>query len=113
MRIAFTGGRDYRNRQVVYHLLETLRPSLEHVAVGDARGLDEIVRMACMNLNVVHTMYVAEWETHGRAAGPIRNKAMLLDGRPDILIAFPGGIGTENCIRQARELAITVMRIVE
>jgi hypothetical protein len=33
------------------------------------------------------------WPTHGLAAGAIRNKRMLVEGRPDLVMAFPGGPG--------------------
>ena len=29
-----------------------------------------------------------DWATHGRAAGPIRNQAMLQEGKPDVVVAF-------------------------
>jgi len=35
-----------------------------------------------------------DWEAHGRLAGPIRNAPMIREGKPDVVIAFPGGPGT-------------------
>ncbi len=35
--------------------------------------------------------FPADREKHGRAAGPIRNKQMLEEGKPDLVAAFPGG----------------------
>jgi hypothetical protein len=37
---------------------------------------------------------MAEWERLGRKAGPIRNQRMLEEGKPDLVVAFPGGTGT-------------------
>ena len=56
-------------------------------------------------------MYPADWDTHGRGAGPIRNKQMLEEGKPDLVIAFPGGKGTANMIGQAKEAGIPVREI--
>jgi hypothetical protein len=51
---------------------------------------------------------MADWEKLGRSAGPIRNQAMLDEGRPDLVVAFPGHHGTADMVRRAR--AAGVMR---
>lgn len=53
--------------------------------------------------------YPADWNTYGRAAGPIRNKQMLTEGKPDIVFAFKGGRGTANMIKLAKEAGIEVV----
>lgn len=40
------------------------------------------------------------------AAGPIRNQQMLDDGKPDLVVAFPGGKGTADMVRRARVAGI-------
>lgn len=46
----------------------------------------------------------------GRPAPPPRgrNAKMLLDHRPDLVIAFPGQTGTRDCLSQARAMKISV-----
>ena len=46
--------------------------------------------------------------TPGRSAGPIRNQAMLDEGRPDLVVAFPGHHGTADIVRRARAAGIKV-----
>jgi hypothetical protein len=41
--------------------------------------------------------------------GPIRNKQMLEEGKPDLMVAFPGERGTANMCKQAREAGVPVM----
>ena len=41
-------------------------------------------------------------EKHGNAAGPIRNQRMLDHGKPDIVVAFPGGSGTADMVKLSR-----------
>jgi hypothetical protein len=53
----------------------------------------------------------AEWKKHGRAAGPIRNGAMITSYLPDRLVAFPGGRGTANMILQAKKAGIVVQTV--
>jgi predicted Rossmann-fold nucleotide-binding protein len=37
----------------------------------------------------------------GLAAGPIRNQQMIDEGKPDLVIAFPGGAGTHDMMARA------------
>jgi hypothetical protein len=45
------------------------------------------------------------------AAGPIRNRAMLLDYMPDIVVTFPGIVGTLNLIENADAFGIPIVTI--
>ena len=46
-----------------------------------------------------------------KAAGPIRNKWMLDDAHPDLVVSFYGGRGTANMIKQAREAGVEVFDV--
>ena len=50
----------------------------------------------------------AEWSKLGRKAGPIRNALMLRLGQPNLVLAFPGGMGTRNMTDQAIAAGIAV-----
>jgi len=52
--------------------------------------------------------FPANWNEHGRAAGPIRNQEMA--GAGDILFAFPGGAGTTNMISNMNRKGKRVFR---
>lgn len=55
----------------------------------------------------------ADWNKHGKAAGPIRNSEMIEEGQPDAVIAFWDGEskGTKDTIDKAEAAGITT-RIV-
>lgn len=135
-RIAFTGGRDYgrpkrfdastppivieadrervrrqrqRHDRIMNAALERL--VMTEAGVGDATGLDELVRDWCPRLHVPLHIYRADWNRLGRAAGPERNGRMLREFAPEKLLAFPGGAGTADCVSQAEALGIEVLRI--
>lgn len=109
MRILVCGGRDYANMQKVADTLEALSPS--SIIHGCAAGADDLADMWAGANYVPVLPFTADWGGFGKAAGPLRNKAMLEKGKPDLVIAFPGGKGTANMVKQAREAGIPVMEV--
>jgi hypothetical protein len=55
--------------------------------------------------------YDADWNRYGNAAGPIRNRRMLEEGRPNMVVAFPGSAGTANMISLAQRAGVPVLEI--
>lgn len=104
VRVAITGGRAYipdaLELRAFFMLLAELGASELHH--GDAPGVDRFVAAAARRRlpGLTIHQHTADWSGQGRAAGPIRNRAMMT--RCEILIAFPGGRGTDSCIREAR-----------
>lgn len=82
-----------------------------HIIAGRARGVDTDVIGWAVGAWVPCTEYPADWKTHGRAAGPIRNQQMLDEGKPDVVIAFPGGRGTADMKQRARDSHIEVIEV--
>lgn len=62
--------------------------------------------------DVSHERYPADWEKHGKAAGPIRNQQMLTEGKPDIVVAFSDNLsnskGTADMCRRAHKAGLPV-----
>ena len=52
-------------------------------------------------------------EPSPRGAGPERNARMLAEGRPDLVVAFPGGTGTADMVRRAKAAGVRVVEVVE
>jgi hypothetical protein len=67
----------------------------------------ECAKQAGLSIEV----YPADWKKHGRSAGPIRNQHMLDVGKPNLVIAFPGGRGTADMMKRAEKAGIEVRRI--
>lgn len=110
MRVLVTGGRTYNNRDLVERILDVLNPS--YLVTGDAEGADELAWDWVVSQPFppdADRMY-ALWDVHGKAAGPIRNKKMLDEGDPDLVLAFPGGKGTADMVRQAKAAGIPVLQ---
>lgn len=74
------------------------------VIFGDAAGVDAIAESYCLFNEMKHEVYPADWVTHGKAAGPIRNREMM--EQADVLVAFWDGVsrGTRSAIEAALQL---------
>lgn len=113
MRVIVTGSRYWSDRDAVWKALATAAPSLEEpfVIVHGAcpTGADAIADDWGRQYGATVERFSADWATHGRRAGPIRNAEMVKAGA-DIVLAFPlpEGRGTQHTIRLAREAGIPV-----
>ena len=58
-----------------------------------------------------HEVYPANWEEFGKRAGLIRNARMLTEGKPERVLAFPGGRGTADMVSRAREAGVEVCEV--
>jgi len=110
MRYVVTGGRNNRNLAAVRKTISAL-PGDATVVNGGASGIDtlcaDFARSIGLNVETIN----AEWAKYGKAAGHIRNAKMLETA--DYLIAFNGGRGTADCVRQARAKGIPVIEAEE
>lgn len=121
MKILVCGGRDYHNKDKIYSVLYDyaectdeypLGKNIVTIIAGGAKGADSIAADWAITTWNRLLEFPANWDLHGGSAGPIRNKRMLEEGQPDLVLAFPGGRGTANMIAQARKAGVPV-RIIE
>jgi len=113
MRVLVCGGRRYHNRARVYSALNKVDADFGITCVihGACTGADELAGRWARISSKEERAYPADWKKLGRKAGPIRNDRMLMDGKPDIVLAFPGGIGTEDMVRKAERKGVVVLAI--
>jgi hypothetical protein len=111
MRILVCGGRNYINDIKMKEVLDQYLLNIDVIIHGGARGADTLAGDWAFLMNVPTEIYYADWNKHGRSAGHIRNAQMLKDGKPDLIIAFPGGKGTEDMVRQALKTTVEVFRV--
>lgn len=109
MRVLVTGGRDYRDREAVWRKLDEIQPSV--VIHGGASGVDRAAG-AWAQARGIPEIVMPYAKTFGVRGGPIRNGWMLEHCNPNIVLAFPGGKGTENMVQQAkRRRYVSVLRV--
>ena len=115
------GGRDlaWSQQRVAAELLARSSGRLVHLLLhGGARGADAAIGRAAQQLGWPALVMPAQWQLHGRAAGPIRNRELLEQAvaRAEahrspgyqasvLVVAFPGGAGTASLVREARRMA--------
>ncbi len=99
------------DRAWLFRELDALRSSrgVTLLISGCARGADTLTIEWAEAGGIEVARFPADWSTHGRAAGPIRNQQMLDEGKPELVVAFPGGRGTADMVRRARAAGIEVI----
>jgi len=113
MIVVVTGGRDYFDGDTVWRVLYEVHAEYEIdlLVHGAAAGADASAHEWAKENNVRRYPCPADWDRLGRRAGPIRNRYMLDTFRPDLVVAFPGGTGTADCVRAAEERGIKVLKV--
>ena len=127
-RVLVCGDRNWTDQRIVGTILEGLLREAElsfgHLVIieGCARGADSFAHhffdgpcelpdgrsgSHAGHINVKHEHYPADWEQYGKSAGPIRNRQMLKEGRPQIVFAFHDDLdhskGTKDMVTVAKK----------
>lgn len=128
MKILVCGGRKFgANKEEYYHILNVLNDlakkySKEYkpeenwlpiditIISGMAKGADSVAANWAIANWAQLEEYPADWDKYGMSAGYKRNMQMLVEGKPDLVVAFPGGKGTANMIKLAEKANIEVLK---
>ncbi len=114
MRLLICGSRHWTDGELILQELRALhaREQVEVVIEGEAPGADTLAREAVRQLGIPVLPFPADWEKHGRAAGPLRNQRMLDEGRPDMVLAFSEDLnsarGTADLCARARRAGLPI-----
>ena len=113
MRILVCGSRYWKNREFLYAVLDQIElDDIEAIIEGEAPGADTMAREWAESRYIGDRVlrFPADWNQFGRSAGPIRNKQMLMEGKPTLVIAFsedlPNSRGTKNMLLQSHRAKV-------
>lgn len=114
VKIIIAGGRDFDDYGLLHGTLHDLFISHGHwrcaveIVSGAARGADELGERFAEDWSAPVKRFPADWDKHGKAAGPIRNNQMA--EYADILVAFWDGKsrGTSHMINSALKHGLEV-----
>jgi hypothetical protein len=112
-RVLVCGGRNFASPAQVALALDRLHTERGFTALiqGGASGADALAKdWVRTKPEIERYECKADWEKHGRAAGPLRN-ARMLEWKPDLVVAFTGGKGTANMVDQARRAGVPVIEV--
>jgi hypothetical protein len=100
MRVLVCGGRQYSDRHTLFSVLDVIHQEfgIDRIINGAATGADDLSTEWAKTRKVPFQLYSAEWKKYRRSAGMIRNQLMYKDSEPDMVVAFPGGVGTANMV---------------
>lgn len=131
MRVLVCGGRDYDDRDHIWNTLCDLNVKRGPITViihGCATGADNEAMLwaqampkrkhapfqaAWSDLNHPDAVIKTRWDgsRYDAMAGFRRNQRMIDEGKPDLVIAFPGGKGTADMTQRAHKAGIEVIEI--
>lgn len=80
------------------------------IVQGGAAGADRLTQQWATLRMIGYETWHADWEKHGKAAGPIRNTEMITKSGAKTLVAFwsGGSPGTRDSIETARKTGLRV-----
>ena len=120
MRVLIYGGRDFQPTTSSYYFLdhvfnyELADWEMEEITLvsGGARGADSYGEDYAASYGYTVDRFPADWNTHSKAAGHIRNQQML-DSGIDLAVEFPGGRGTADMRRRLDKAGVKVIEYKE
>lgn len=114
MKLLVCGGREFADGKLLYRILDEIHEQygVDILFQGGADGADiGAYHWACEHQIPEIRQYNAQWTNEGDKAGPIRNARMLRKSQPDIVVAFPGDVGTADMVRKSLAKGYTVYEI--
>jgi YspA, cpYpsA-related SLOG family len=111
LRVLITGARTWTALEPVRQELARL-PAGSTIIHGDADGADRLAGQVAAELGLEVVACPAEWRKYGKAAGMVRNRAMLEEHKPDLVLAFHPALekarGTKHMVHLARKAKVSV-----
>ena len=109
-KVLITGDRTWEAKDVILKVLHELKPKL--VIQGGARGADTLANECAKALKIQVINYIADWAKYGKAAGPLRNRSMIDENKPELVLAFHDNLakskGTKNMVMLANNRGVPV-----
>lgn len=109
---------DKAQRQIEYFhktldsLVKENNWKVSSVISGGATGADYLAERWAKWNGIKTEIYIPNWQKYKKSAGVIRNKQMLEEGKPDVVIAFyndPSNLsnGTSNMVEISKKAGVT------
>lgn len=112
MRVVITGDRHWTNWRFIYATLDEIHKitPISVLIEGEAKGADSFARNWAKDRGIPFEAYPAQWHRYRHGAGPIRNKQMIIEGKPDFGVAFHNDIanssGTKDMVEKMTQFNV-------
>ena len=112
MKVIIAGSRTITDARLVEDAIRLSGFHITEVVCGCADGVDKLGEAWAIYNQIPVARFPADWNTHGKAAGPIRNEQMAKAA--DALICVWDGVsrGSRNMIRTAIKAVLPVFETV-
>lgn len=102
MRVLVCGSRSFNDEKLLKETLDQF--DIHELIQGEAKGADTLALLYGLKRMVPVKRFPADWNKYGKRAGYIRNRQMLDEGKPDLVVAFWDGKspGTQMMINLAQ-----------
>ncbi|HWE22163.1 MAG TPA: DUF2493 domain-containing protein [Hyphomicrobiaceae bacterium] len=109
--VLICGGPNFDDRARLVATLDGLHQErgFALLIAGGTRGAGGLAAEWAKVRRVACDVYHTDWLRLGSEAGRIRNERMLAEGRPELVVAFPGGSRTSHLMHIARDSGIEVI----
>lgn len=114
MKVIIAGSRSIKNYETVKAVIAEAQAAgfvITEVVSGRADGVDKLGERWAEENNIPIKKFPADWNTHGKSAGPIRNNQMAeyVGKQGGLIVVWDGqSRGTQHMIASARVKQIKV-----
>lgn len=117
MKLIIAGSRRLSPTQLdVFHLVKSVRWWSKHiteiVSGGCSTGVDVAAKRFASEQKIEYREFAADWDAHGKAAGPIRNRAMAQYADALLLIWDGNSRGSASMLAEARHAGLTIQQVI-
>lgn len=113
MRTIIAGSRHLDDEELIAKAVRLSGFAVSVLLSGHGGKVDLNAEKWAAKNSIPVELYPAQWNEHGKAAGPLRNRTMV--SKAAALIAVWDGVsrGTEDCVAEARRrgLKVYVLRV--
>ena len=104
MKVIIAGSREITDYGFVATVIKRSGFDITEVVSGTAHGVDRLGEQWAVQNGVPIKYMPADWNLHGKAAGPIRNKEMAEYADAAVLVWNGESLGTKNMLENMQKI---------
>ena len=113
MKVIIAGSRNISvTTSEISQYLGDVLSSVTEVVSGGATGIDTSGENFAREFKLPITRFLPDWDTHGRAAGPLRNKKMAQYGDVLLLIWDGSSKGSKSMKSEMKKLNKPIVEVI-